>query len=190
MTSEPDLPIRRLLLQTLAATVGLVVGLGVASYFFGHALRAWGEAFLGRAGGPGLAAIIGIGDATGAPLPPEAFFGLALAGGMPSGEVLGWAAVGSLVGGWVAYAATSWLRHVPAVEVRLRARSAEAAALLQRYGVVAVIIELISPVPFSLIAWASGLLGVRPSVFLVLSLLRLVRHALFIGLVGTGLSSG
>ena len=32
MTSEPDLPIRRLLLQTLAATVGLVVGLLVALF--------------------------------------------------------------------------------------------------------------------------------------------------------------
>lgn len=190
MNAENPLPVRQLVLRALGAALGLVAGLALLSYFYGAALRGWGTTFLEQAGGPGLATIIGIGDATGLPLPPEAFFGLALAGGMPYREVLAWAAIGSMAGGWLAYGVTARLRHVPAVAERLQARSAEATLLLERYGVIAVIIELISPVPFSLLAWASGLLGVRPALFLVLSLLRVVRHAVFLGLVGAGLGAG
>jgi membrane protein YqaA with SNARE-associated domain len=104
-------------------------------------------------------------------------------------EVCVWATLGSLVGGAVGYwvgrslGTTRWLRRV------LERRGGRAQALLDRYGLTAVAVAAITPLPYSIFCWAAGAGRVPFSRFLLVSQLRILRVAGYLYLIQIGLLS-
>lgn len=176
---DDDLALRPLMLQFAAAIALLTVGgLGVV-WALRPQLDAMGGLFVERFGAWGVALAFGIPDMTGLPFPPESITLLALSGGVSYWEATLAGTLGSLVGGFVGFLAARRARTVPWIATRMAARAASAERLVARHGVVALVAGALTPLPYSLIAWACGLLGMPVRTFLVVSLLRFPRVALY-----------
>ncbi len=175
-----------LLPRIAVAVVGLTAIGGAAGLLFKGPLEAFATRFVADWGGLGVAVGFFLSDAFAVPVPPDLFLALGYVGGMPVGALVAWGTGGSLAGGLTAYGLSRLLRTVPAVQRRLEARGEEARALLDRYGVTALAVGALTPLPYSLMAWTCAVLGMPLRTFVLVSLLRLVRVALYLGLVVAG----
>lgn len=170
---------RDLLLQLIGALVlVMVMGVGVV-WVFGDALESFGAGFVRVLGPWGILLAYAVPDMTGIPVPPDTFVLVALSGGMALWEVIVYGSVGSIVGGSLGYFATRLARSVPWIADRMERRAAEMERLVMRYGVGALAAGALTPLPYSLVAWACGLLGMPFRTFLLVSLLRIVRVVLY-----------
>lgn len=179
-SEEAKLELRPLLLQMAGVLVALSVMAALVGLLVHDRAVLWGEDFVARWGMWGVALGFFVPDATTLLVPPEIFMGLAIAGGMPFWHIVIAGSVGSILGGCTAFAGARMLRRVAWVEKRLAARSEEYAHLVERYGLLALAAGALTPLPFSLMAWTCGLLGMRFPPFLLVCLLRIPRVALYL----------
>jgi membrane protein YqaA with SNARE-associated domain len=165
----------------------LVGGVAALGTWFHRPLLAIADSFVGSLGGPGVALGYFIPDAFTIPLPNDVSSLLGLAGGMTFFEVCAWATLGSLLGGAVGYwvgrllRTTRWLGRV------FERRGGLAQQLLERYGLTAVAVAAITPLPYSIFCWAAGAGKLPFRRFLLVSLLRIVRVAGYLYLIQLGL---
>lgn len=188
---KPDgrIDVAPLLRRTALGVLAVVVLLGGAGWWFREPLAAVSRGFVGTLGGPGIALGFFLPDATALPLPHDLFLALGVLGGLPTVEIVAWASAGSILGGCTAFGASQLVRRIPWVQERLDARAAEARAMVERYGVTALALGALTPLPYSLMAWSCALLGMRFPTFLAISLLRIVRVALYLAAVQAGVVS-
>jgi len=176
---DPSLSLRDLLLQLLGALVlVMVLGVGVV-WFFGDALEVFGAGFVGVLGPWGILLAYAVPDMTGIPLPPDTFVLVALSGGMALWQVIVYGSIGSILGGTLGYFGSRAARNVPWIADRVEKRAADMERLVERYGVGALAAGALTPLPYSLVAWACGLLGMPFRTFLMVSLLRILRVVLY-----------
>jgi membrane protein YqaA with SNARE-associated domain len=71
----------------------------------------------------------------------------------------------------------------------MASRGAEIHSLVRRYGLIALALATLTPLPYSLACWASGALGVPFFRFCAVSLLRIPRIAIFLWLIQEGFVS-
>lgn len=187
--TQGHIPFARLLGRTVLILFGLAVFAGIAGLFFRDPLTAVAHAFVARWGGWGILIGFMIPDATGLPIPHDVFLALGLLGGLPIPQIIAFASVGSLTGGTLAFLASRYARKLPFFERRLASRAPEIEAMVARYGVTALAVGALTPLPFSLVCWASGLLGLRLRTFLLVSLLRIPRVAGYLALLHLGFIS-
>ena len=86
----------------LNAALAMVVFTGFAAllgWLFHAPLIEFGEWFVERFGGPGIAIGFYVPDAFTVPIPNDAFTAFGLWGGMPFWQVVAWGSLGSLAGG-------------------------------------------------------------------------------------------
>jgi membrane protein YqaA with SNARE-associated domain len=164
----------------------LVIGLGAAFWDTMHAIS---RDFVTHFGGPGVFLGFFLADAFTVPLPVDAFNAFALFGGMSFVEVVVWASCGSLIGGSLGYFVGGWLRHFHWFKRFYGKRADKMDRLVARYGVHALAVTALTPLPFSLGCWACGALKMRFSLFLLVSLLRIPRVAAYLALIYFGLLS-
>jgi membrane protein YqaA with SNARE-associated domain len=100
-----------------------------------------------------------------------------------------WGTIGSITGGSVGYLIGDKLRKVPRIARFMARRGRRLEALVRRYGVVVVAVAALTPIPYSLSAWAAGAVKMPFRLFLAASLLRLPRVAGGLYLVLLGLLS-
>lgn len=175
----PTLELRPLLLQMVGA-LGLLTfgGLGVV-WLLHDVLDTLGIWFVTTLGPWGVALAFGVPDMTGLPFPPDSLVMLALSGGISFWTCVAYGSVGSIVGGTLGYLGSRVARRIPWIEARLEHRAAEMEVLVSRYGVGALAAGALTPLPYSLVAWACGLLGMPFRTFLLVSLLRFLRVGLY-----------
>jgi membrane protein YqaA with SNARE-associated domain len=200
MTSEPAPPdaplplteggappgLRRLFLQLI---VGIVIFMGIVAVLalaFEDVLLATGQGFVERLGGPGVGLAFFILDAVWLPIPHETFSGLALVGGMPFVEVWVWGSVGSLAGGMVGYTVCRRIGRQDWFQRWLARKGGDAHAAVRRWGVMGVALGAVSPLPYSISAWAAGALGMELRPFVLVSLLRIPRVGFYLWLIQIG----
>ncbi len=191
---EPDedvepLDTRRVLIGTGLFIVGLVAAAAAIGYFFREPLRAISERFVETLGGPGIAVGYFLPDAFTVPIPNDAFGWFGLEGGVPFWEVVMWGTGGSLIGGSVGYLIGAKLRQTRIVARFMRGRGRRLEAMVRRYGVQVVAVAAITPLPYSLSAWAAGAVKMPYSHFFATSLLRVIRVAGSLYLIRLGLWS-
>jgi membrane protein YqaA with SNARE-associated domain len=94
--------------------------------------------------------------------------------------------VGSILGGTVGFfigrtlGTTQWMIRF------FQTRGAEAYAITKRYGLVALALAAFTPIPYSIVCWACGAVKIRLRDFLLISLLRIPRVALYLWLIQQG----
>ncbi|MCB9664041.1 MAG: VTT domain-containing protein [Alphaproteobacteria bacterium] len=174
------LDLRPLLLQMAGVLVALSLVAALVGLLVHDRAVAWGEHFVATYGMWGVAAGFFVPDATTLLVPPEIFMGLAVAGGMPFWQIVVAGSVGSILGGCTAFVGARLLRRIPWVEQKLAHRAEEYTHLVERYGLLALAAGALTPLPFSLMAWTCGLLGMRFVPFALTSLLRIPRVAIYL----------
>lgn len=185
-TATVSLGLRGLILKL---AVGLALFLG-ALFTVGYAWRAellavsrW---FVEWLGGPGVAVGFMVPDALTLPIPQDAFLAFALVGGLPFWTIVAWGTLGSLVGGSLGFALGRGLQRTRWYRRMVRRRGMDAERLVRRYGGRAVALGAITPIPYSLMCWSAGALGMKFIPFLGISLLRVVRVAGYLWLIQLG----
>ncbi|MFV8756446.1 YqaA family protein [Nannocystaceae bacterium ST9] len=179
---------RRLIVTTIIAMIVFTGVVGVLAWFFREPLLEVGHWFVDNFGGPGVAVGYYLPDAFTVPLPNDAFTAFGLWGGMPFWEVVAWGSLGSIAGG-----STGWAigRYLIARNERLQGfmqkrGGDEMVAELRRTGRWFLALAAVSPIPYSITCWACGVTQMPFSEFVVISLLRIPRVAVFLWLIEQG----
>jgi membrane protein YqaA with SNARE-associated domain len=182
-TPQPVLHSSKLALQTLLGLVFLVIGLGVASYF----LRGWMEEisqnFISVTGVWGVGLGFFFPDAFTLPIPPDTFLVAGLLGKLSFTQILFSASIGSILGGTLGFLMIRSLSTIPKVEQWLDQKVSKGKAFMNQYGLWALAIGALTPLPYSMMCWACGIVRVRFIPFFLISLLRIPRVALYILLI-------
>lgn len=181
---------RRILFATalfIIALVAIAAGLGA---FFRDPLQELSVAFVELLGGPGIAVGYLIPDAFTVPVPNDAFGWFGVEGGVPFWEVVAWGTLGSVTGGCVGYLIGQRLRTTRWVSQFMAGRGRALERLIRRYGLWVVAVAAITPLPYSLSAWAAGAVHMRFATFFAVSLSRVLRVAGGLYLIQIGILSG
>lgn len=158
----------------VAVLVGAVVLLGVA---FRAPLEMLATQLVQRFGYLGIAAGVFGADMFTVPLPADVYLLVGIAGGGDPYLVIIAASLASIVGGVGAFAIGLWLGRTRWVRERVDRFRRRHGKLVERSGVVAVIIAALTPVPFSLVCYVAGSLRLRFVNFLFAALFRIPRIA-------------
>lgn len=172
--------------RTAAGLALIVVVIFAAALLWKERVVAGAVAFVDLLGPWGVALGFFLPDLTALPLPHDVFLAAGRLGGLSFGTLVVWASTGSILGGLGAWGAgravagTAWFerRDGPKIE---RARR-----LFDRYGAWALGVSALTPLPYSLLAWISGGLGMGIARFAAISLLRIARVALYLWIIDKG----
>jgi membrane protein YqaA with SNARE-associated domain len=165
----------------------LVVAIGLLSYFFRQPLIALSKRFVDAFGGFGVAVGWFLVDGLTVPLPNDAFSFFGLQGGISFWVVIAWSMVGSIAGGILAYGIGLLLRRNQRFIRFMEGPGSEAYQLVRRYGLLAVFIAALTPIPYSLASYACGVVRANFFAFLVISLARLPRIWLYLWIIQKGM---
>jgi membrane protein YqaA with SNARE-associated domain len=186
-----ELEPRKILVATGVAMVVVLLVSAVLGRWFREPLQDVSRLFVEHLGGPGIALGYLVPDGFSVPFPNDTFGMFGIEGGMSFWVVVMWGTIGSIAGGCVGYLIGGKLRRIPRVDRYVSRRCRRLEALTLRYGVLVVAVAALTPVPYSLSAWAAGAVRMPFGVFLATSLLRLPRIAgglylILLGLVAAG----
>lgn len=180
---------RRLILSSVMVLATLMAIVASVGYWLREPLLEVSRMFVDVFGGVGVGLGFFIPDAFTVPLPNDVVAVLGLAGGMSFVEVTLWATGGSLLGGAVGYWIGRYLRSTATVRRILRRGGGMAQRVLDRYGMKAVAVAALTPLPYSIFCWAAGAGRLSFKLFLLVSTLRFVRVAGYLYLIQLGLFS-
>jgi len=178
---------RRLIVSTVASVLvlfGAAVALGL---WLRGPLVLWSEAFVAWLGGPGIAAGYFVPDAFTIPIPNDTFGLFGLAAGMPFWVVVAWGTGGSILGGVTGWFIGRSLRQTRLVSAFMNGRGRSLETLMRRNASLVVAVAAITPLPYSLSAWAAGGVGMPLGLFVLVSLTRVIRVAGSLYLIQLGL---
>lgn len=184
---EPMLRPRRLLLSSAGFVVLLFCAVGAIGYWLRTPLEALSTIFIDALGGPGVALGYFIPDAFTIPFPNDTFGLFGLAGGLSFWEVVAWGTFGSVLGGIVGWFIGRSLRRTRWIGRLMGARGQRIEQLVRQNGTWVVFVAAVSPLPYSLAAWAAGGVGMPLSTFVLVSLTRVFRVAGALYLIQLGL---
>jgi len=183
---EDPLDLRKILIQVAIGAALIALFLAFIGYFFREPLLAMSKKFVDLFGGFGVALGFMLPDAFTVPLPNDAFTFIGLKGGLAFWKVVAWGSAGSIAGGSIGYLIGRWLGTRRWVIRFFEGRGAEAYALTRKYGLIGLAIAAFTPFPYSIVCWASGAVRLPFLQFLIVSLLRIPRIALFLWLMKLG----
>ena len=123
------------------------------------------------------------------PMPNDAFLMFGIQGGLGFWQVVSLATAGTLSGGMVGYGIGTRLQHTRWFRRLMSRRGAEIHSLVRRYGLLALALATLTPLPYSLACWASGALEIPFRHFCLVSLLRIPRIIGFLWLIQEGFVS-
>lgn len=153
--------VETLISQEEARLIGQVVGVG-AGFFFPDALTL--------------------------PIPPDTFLIAGVMGGLAFWPTAIGASIGSILGGTLGFLMIKRLSSVAWVQRTLKKKLTFGESFMQRYGVLALALGALTPLPYSVISWACGATGMRLMTFLLVSLLRIPRVIGYLWFIQTTLS--
>lgn len=167
--------VRKLLLETLVFTVVVVGAVVVAGYLFREPLELVARWLVARLGYGGMFAGIFAADAFTFPLPPDFYLFVSIAGGSSVALTLAVCSLSSVLAGNLAYHIGPYIERVPLLRERLEVFRPRGEYLFREWGIWAVAISALTPVPFSIVSWLAGIFEMRRSHFFVASLFRIPR---------------
>jgi membrane protein YqaA with SNARE-associated domain len=187
-TALADFEAGKLLRRSIVGLLLLMAALAGISYMFKDQVIAGSTAFVAVAGGPGVMAAWFLLDLLPVPIiPHDVFSTLAYLGNLGFWTTVAWSSAGSILGGCASWALSSRLAHRPMVHRAITTgRARKMFELTRKYGALALAVGAVSPLPYSIAAWACGATDLRFGPFVAVSLLRIPRIAFYLYLVKLG----
>lgn len=186
---EVELNLKKILIQTVVGILLIFVVLGIAGYLFKQPLIAFSEKFVESVGGLGVLVGFYLVDGCFVPIPNDLFTFFGYKGGLGFWWPVILATLGSLLGGIQGYIAGYMLRRTEFFQRFMNKYGAQMMALVKKYGLLALGIAAFTPLPYSFACWGSGAVRIPFVQFLLVSLLRLPRIALYLWLIQLGFIS-
>lgn len=171
----------------LTAAAALLVGLVFAlSRVAGPRLEPLAAGFVARFGYLGMAAGTFFTDATTFPVPPQFYMLTAVSSRAPWLPSLLAISAGSVLGGATAITLAGRLTGLGFVRRRVERTRPWIDHLLARYGAWAMVVAALSPIPFSVLCYITGIYRLGPRSALVVLGMRVPRLAVFYALIALG----
>jgi len=171
------------IMKTVAAIVLLIIIVYLAKRFLQTELEAGGQLFIQKFGLAGLFLDVYLVDTFIVPATPDFFLGILVASGKYQmwGVVL--ICVASVLGGLSGYWIGSRFGRWKWVQRAVHSYQQRGEHLFQRFGVGAVILAAISPLPFSTVCWLAGIFRMNFNKFALATLGRIPRMILWYYLI-------
>lgn len=176
---------RGILIQTLGALIVLGVVLALISTFLKEPVEAWSKSFIGNTGAWGVGLGFFFPDAFTLPIPPDTFLLAGYLGGLPFWNIAVSASVGSIAGGTLGFVLIKRISDLPRARRWIHKKLSSGRALMDQYGGLALALGALTPLPYSVICWACGAMGMRLRIFLAISLLRIPRVIIYLWFIQT-----
>jgi membrane protein YqaA with SNARE-associated domain len=174
-------------LVQLALGIGAFVALVSAAAYFARAeLDALGRTFVQHFGVAGMFLGTFLADAFSFPIPPQFYMLTAISAGQSQLAAMVAICAASMIAGCVGYRLAGRLARVRLLARRIEASRVKFDRLLERYGYWAIILGSITPIPFSVLCYLSGLYRIPARYFAVLILTRVPRLLVFYALIRAG----
>lgn len=175
---------------SLLIFTAILGGSALAIFHFRPTVSEWSRTMIEEIGGWGVALGFFVIDAFSAPIPNDIFSVFGRMGGMPFGEVVAWASGGSILGGCLGYwigrygiARNRWLK------AWMGGQGEQSVARVRKHGAWFLAVAAITPLPYSLVCWAAGIVNMRFGRFFLVSGLRVIRIAVYLYLIEQGMVS-
>lgn len=175
-----DKDLRKLILQSILAIVVIIGLVIVAAHLVKEPVTQFSKLFVDYLGVWGVGLGILISDSLPAFMIPDAFLVFGVAGKLGDFEVILFSFIGSLIGGSNSYAIGRYLipkfergRHL------IKKHEEQLLPYLHKYGMWAVVIAATTPLPYSWMSILVGSFKMSYSKFLLCSLTRLPRFAVY-----------
>ncbi|WP_434042318.1 MULTISPECIES: YqaA family protein [Sorangium] len=168
---------------SLGALFGLIA---LAAHLARDQLDALGRGFVQRFGLAGMFVGTYLADAFSFPIPPQFYMLTAISSGGSQVAPMVVISVASLLAGYTGYRLANHLTRFRIFAARLERTRSRIDRLFERYGYWAIAIGSVSPVPFSMLCYLSGLYRIPPRYFFTLVLFRVPRLLIFYALIRLG----
>ncbi len=182
LESQPDpdesASLRNILVQTALITALLFGVVVLLATVFAEPTKALADWMVQTLGLSGIFLGVFAADAFTFPIPPDTYLLIAVASETGVVEVLSTICLASILAGITAYFVGPFLTKFPYLGHKIEHFRPRGEALFRRFGVWAVAIAALTPVPFSIVCWMAGIYNMPKGKFLATLLFRIPR---FIG---------
>ena len=175
-----ELSPEKAILQTAGGVLLIVAGTALLGLLMPNQVSWASRVFVETFGSWGVLVGVYLSDFLTVPIPPDAYLAAARIGGMPYPVVVAAGSVGSILGGLTGYVVARRFADSAWFVARSGDGVARAERLFDRYGGYALACAAVTPLPYSLLSYASGSLGLPVQRYLLISLLRVPRVAAYL----------
>ncbi|WP_437731333.1 YqaA family protein [Sorangium sp. So ce1335] len=168
---------------SLGALFGLIA---LAAHLARDQLDALGRGFVERFGLAGMFVGTYLADAFSFPIPPQFYMLTAISSGGSQVPPMIVISVASLLAGCTGYYLANHLARFRIFAARLERTRPRIDRLFERYGYWAIAIGSLSPIPFSMLCYLSGLYRIPSRYFFTMVLFRIPRLLIFYALIRMG----
>ncbi len=176
---EEDFDTKKSLIRLAISLVLLYLFLVVLRFTLGDQLELIGEELVHRFGYVGVFFSTLFLDTFITLISPDIILFVSIAGGMNTFWALVTVSAASIIGGNIGYLIGKFLGHREIILKRIRPYEKRGKFLMKRYGLWAVIIGAMTPIPFSAVCWIAGMLEMKYSHFMAGVIWRIPRFLLW-----------
>lgn len=177
---------RKLVVQTVLGFALLFGVVWLAATFFRDDLQAWGKEFVDRFGVLGMFFGTLVAECFHFPIPPQFYMLTAITTGTPIVPAMTAICVASLIGGNFSFWLGRMLGHLGFFKRLFDRARPTMDPLFERWGVWAIAVASITPIPFSTLCVVSGMYRIPWRLFALLVTLRVPRLIVFYLLIKAG----
>lgn len=181
-------PKRNILKAVLVLTLILIIAV-LIRVLVGSQAEAVGRWVVDEFGYVGIFLSVLILDTMIQPISPDVVIFIAIAGEMNPLWALMTMATASMIGGNIGYLIGRFLGHRKFIQKMLGKNLDRGHYLAEKYGMGAVILGAMTPIPFSTVCWLAGMMELKYSHFIVAVLYRIPRFLLWYIIIGLGFIS-
>lgn len=172
---EEEISLRGIVLQTTLFTIAIVAVVFFAGAYIREDLTNFATLIIDNFGWTGVFVGILLTDALTFPVPPDTYLLISVATGRDPITMLVVCSIGSIIAGNVAYFLGPYLAKTPFFNTRIERFRHKGEKLFQRYGVWAVVIAALTPIPFSIVCWFSAIYKMDRTKFFFATFARIPR---------------
>lgn len=180
---------RKLMWQTLAILLVAVAGIVVLGVFFREPVTEAATRAVAVLGVPGIVAGVLASDVLGFPVPPSTYLFAAVAAGSPVTALLVIISATSVLSGTLAYLLGPWIGRLPLLSRVLERFRPRGELLIRRWGVWAIGVSALTPLPFPIFCWLAGIYRMPYRRFFATTLLRAPRMVVYYAFFALGWAS-
>ena len=147
----------------------------IMRFVFGEYIEVFAESLIDRFGYIGIFLSTLVLDSFILGISPDFVLFFAIAGEGDPFSILITISIASVLGGNIGYFIGRFLGNIKIVQKRIEPYERKGHYLMEKYGIWAVIISAITPIPFSTICWIAGMLEMKYTHFLAGAIWRIPR---------------
>ncbi|MEM1348147.1 MAG: VTT domain-containing protein [Myxococcota bacterium] len=181
--TEDTISLWRIIRHTVFMWLGVLALLLVGALFFKGPLTDLATWIAHTFGAVGILVALALSDTFFIPIPPDALlFAAAASPDISDLPMMIAACVTSTACGSMAYLIGPYIGRIPLLERRIEAYRPRGEAMFAKYGVWAIALAAVSPLPYSMACWLAGIYKMPYKGFFVATLFRIPRIALYYAL--------